>query len=137
MSGKVTNLKNTTNLLTLYHASRCSFERFDPAYYQTGEGVGNYEGWYFCSTPREALRHCESYLRCNAAKNQGFILECQIESKYVDNDIDGTFTEPCYDGRVSGVSLFNSSKIKIIRIISPHDVFESVYGTKSKPKHNF
>lgn len=121
-------MANSNNIITLYHGSRSCFDRFETLYRRTGEGVGDYDGWYFCSTPKGALRHCERYLRCSIHENEGYVLECAIEAKYVDSDVDGIYTEPCYGGPVSGVRLFNSSKIKIVKVIGAREVFESVYG---------
>lgn len=107
-----------SNILTLYHATRNRFDVFAPSFYKTGEGDADYQGWYFCRTLKSALWHCESYLRCDIRNDGGYILECEIESQFADEDIEGYFTEPRYDRPIYGVSLANSTKIKIVRVLS-------------------
>ncbi len=114
--------------IDLYHGSRNVFNIFDPSYIRTGEGAGSYDGWYFCSAPKGALRHCESYLKCDVRQKEGFILHCQVEKAFVDIDIEDAFTEPCYGRPVYGVLLENSSRIYVVRVTPARDVFESIYG---------
>ena len=41
--------------MDLFHGTRTPFDHFLSQYYRTGEGVGNFTGWYFCDTLRGAL----------------------------------------------------------------------------------
>lgn len=116
------------HILTLYHGTRNRFEVFDQSFYKTGEGVADFKGWYFCISPKGALAHCETYLHCRGRDNDGYILECQIESQFVEVDIEGHLTEPIYDGVVYGVPFEYSAKIKVVRVHSTREVFESIYG---------
>jgi hypothetical protein len=116
------------SVIDLYHGSRKNFSLFDPEYYQSGEGAGDYKGWYFCSTQKGALCHCKNYLKCEVRQNEGFVLHCQIEKIFISEDIDDMYTEPCYGRPVYGVLLEDSQKIKIVRVIPAREVFESVYG---------
>lgn len=114
--------------MILYHGSRASFKHFDPAFFKTGEGVGNFNGWYFCSAEHGALVHCESYLRCSLIKSEGFILTCSIDPLHVENDVDGVYADPIYRSSIYGVSLSSSKEIKILDVSPARDIFERTHG---------
>jgi len=116
------------SVIDLYHGSRSNFSLFNPGKYRSGEGAGHYKGWYFCSTKKGALYHCESYLKCNVRLDEGFVLHCQIEKKFIDEDIDDMYTEHGYGRPIYGVLLQYSQKIQVARVIPAREVFESVYG---------
>jgi hypothetical protein len=118
--------------MLLYHGSRKQFSLFDSRFYRTGEGVGDYIGWYFCSTPKGALYHCEKYLECRPYGEGGYIFCCEVDDKYVDIDIDGCYTEFPYGRPIFGVTLENSHQIKIINTVPALNIFVDVYGDPYK-----
>lgn len=114
--------------MLLYHGSKALFTKFDAVFYKTGEGVGSYDGWYFCSTPKGALYHCEKYLECRPYGKGGYIYCCEVDDKFIDIDIDGCFTEHQYGRPIFGVKLEKTNHIKIIDRIDAIKVFVLTYG---------
>ena len=115
-------------IIELFHGTRAAFKKFDPQYFRSGEGVGSYNGWYFCKTLKGALAHCDSFLGCDVFSGEGIILRCEIADCYVDVDIDAEYTDPIYGRPVFGVALEKSIEIQVIESIPARSAFESIYG---------
>lgn len=114
--------------MRLYHGTKAFFESFDPKYYHSGEGVGEFKGWYFCSNVDGAFAHCDRYLRCDTSSDEGVILVCEIPDKFVITDIESWQTETCYQPPIHGVHLCNSKEIRVAERISTKSVFEEKYS---------
>lgn len=122
--------------MLLYHGSKEIFSAFCPSFYRSGEGVGNYEGWHFCSTPKGALYHCEKYLECRPHGIGGSIYVCAVEDEYIDHDIDGCYTEHPYGRPIYGVLLKNTHHVKIIERLDAFYIFEKIYGKVELDQRN-
>lgn len=114
--------------MDLFHGTRTPFDHFLPQYYRTGEGFGNFTGWYFCDTLRGALVHCESYLRCNVRAGEGYILHCKIGEQWIKHHVDAEYADPIYGSPIYGVPLSASAEIMVLDRLPARQVLEQLYG---------
>lgn len=115
--------------MILYHGTNRRFNEFDNSFYGTGEGkVTNYKGWFFCSGPQGALHHCLTWLKCKPYGEGGIVLVCEVEDKYVEDDIEREITDPKYGRPIFGVSLDNTQHIKVIERVEALSIFVERYG---------
>jgi hypothetical protein len=102
------------NSKILYHGSAVKFSAFDPKFYNSGEGVSKFPGWYFTDNMKGAYYHCTNYLRVNS----GWVYECEIPQDFIVDNCEGYYTDGIYGCQAYGVLLKNSSKILINCVLS-------------------
>lgn len=99
----------------LFHGSRTIFTRFDPKFFNSGEGVSNFKGWYFVDKLKGAAKHAESHLR--DIPRPGYVYVCKVPKYHVVYDAERGWTDSCYHSVTYGVPLDLSDSIEIIEIL--------------------
>lgn len=94
----------------LYHGSLVKFSSFQKEYKLTGEGAGEFEGFYFVDNEEGAKFHIRSPLR----SSKGFVYTCEIPDRFLSRNIE--WSDGHYRGEVFGVSFENLSYLSILEI---------------------
>ncbi len=112
--------------MLLFHGSKAIFTHFEPKFYRSGEGVGEFEGWYFSQSLKGAYKHAESYLR--NIEGSGYVYVCKVPDEIAILDCESGHTDSCYHGQAVGVEFENSNAIEIIEVLSVSTLHEETVG---------
>lgn len=113
--------------MLLFHGSKSIFANFEPRYYRSGEGAGEFEGWYFAQSLKGAYKHVESYLR--NIEGPGYVYVCNVPGEIAILDCESGFTDSCYHGQAVGVSFVNSDKIEIVERLPAINLLDETMGS--------
>ena len=102
----------------LYHGSSEKFIEFDPSFYNSGEGVSKFPGWYFTDNMKGAYYHCVNYLRAAS----GWVYECAVPVEFVVENCERNYTDGIYGCQAYGVLLEHSLRIAVKRVLPVDDV---------------
>jgi len=114
----------------LFHGTKSRFDRFDPKFSKSGEGVGCFDGWYFVENLKGAYFHVESYL--SSVQGTGLVYVCLVPNNRIIENCESGLTESGYHDQTSGVEYFHSDEITIIEVLPVDRLFDETVGSPKK-----
>ncbi|WP_144392636.1 hypothetical protein [Pleionea sediminis] len=109
----------------LFHGSRNNFDRFNPRFKHSGDGTGNFEGFYFIDNLKGAWWHCKNRLKAN--RGEAYIHICEVPDHFIEYNIE--WPDSHYSSSIYGVKYIYADAISILESHEYSSLLEEAKGT--------